>query len=469
MNSIEPKLLDSVFGLGLGSTPAERARHSSRTFVRSIDQLAEYSSGARGRRLTAYEALEAYGFERLAEAVLEGSALLAASRDALGRVLHDRREQLALSTRRVAARANVDVSVVEAAEQSRRVSIRECERIARALGLDERFISVLAEPSGNERVAVRLRTLGRENQRMMTHAAVSAISEAAWVAMTQIRLEESLRLRPAPSGIEYSSNYGTIGHPAYKWGYLLAVDARKSLGLGRAPLDSLRALAEERLGLPVIQSELGESIAGVTVEVGDRRAIVVNLSGRNRHVYVRRNTIAHELGHILFDPPNRLNSLRVDEYEELEAPSEMLPDAVEQRANSFAAEFLAPQSEVVARYWSGIEDPVGTIMDEFGVSFTVARYQLWNGLDRAVPLEKLVSTRRQPPQEWEGREAFTVDYHPIRHIRPSRAGRFSALVVRAAQDSVISWDTAAEWLETNMEEVQGSADILRDLFPAVFR
>jgi Zn-dependent peptidase ImmA (M78 family)/DNA-binding transcriptional regulator YiaG len=467
VSSIEPKILDSILGPGPGNTPADRARYSQRFFVRSLDQLAEYSEGARGRRLTAYEALEAYGFEKLVEAVTEGSALLASSRDAVGSALRDRREQLGLSIERVATRANVDVSLVEAAEQSRRVPIRECERIARALGLDERFISVHSEPAGNERVAVRLRTLGRENPRM-THVAVSAISEAAWVAMTQVRLEESLRFRSAPLDIEHSANYGSSGYPAYKWGYRLALDARRALGLWNAPLASLRELTEERLGLPIIQSELGESIAGVTVEIGDRRAIVVNLSGRNRHVYVRRNTIAHELGHLLFDPPSRLNSLRVDEYGELEVPSELLLDAVEQRANAFAAEFLAPQSEVVARYNSGVADPVGTVMDEFGVSFTVARYQLWNGLDRAVPLERLVSSRRQPPPEWEGREAFTIDYHPVRNVRPSRAGRFSALAVRAAREGIISWDTAAEWLETTVEEVQGAESALQELFPRVF-
>ncbi|MHB8878319.1 MAG: helix-turn-helix domain-containing protein, partial [Myxococcaceae bacterium] len=214
-------MLDAIFGRVPGDTPEERASHSERIFVRSIDQLAEDSPSARGRRLTAREALEAYGLEKLAEAALEGSALLAASRDSLARVLRDRREQLGLDIRRVATRANVDVSVVEAAERSKRVSVRACEKIARSLGLDERFISVRAEPEGNNRVAVRLRTIGSENPRM-TQAAVSAISEAAWVAMTQIRLEEALGLRPRPTGIEYSPNYGSPGFPAFEWGYTLA-------------------------------------------------------------------------------------------------------------------------------------------------------------------------------------------------------------------------------------------------------
>jgi histidine ammonia-lyase len=60
-------------------------------YVRSIDQLAKDSIKAKGRRLTAREALDAYGFEKLLEVASEGSALLAESIDAAGRVLKARR------------------------------------------------------------------------------------------------------------------------------------------------------------------------------------------------------------------------------------------------------------------------------------------------------------------------------------------------------------------------------------------
>ncbi|MHB8877384.1 MAG: ImmA/IrrE family metallo-endopeptidase, partial [Myxococcaceae bacterium] len=221
--------------------------------------------------------------------------------------------------------------------------------------------------------------------------------------------------------------------------------------------------------LPIIQSSLGESIAGVTVEVGKRRAIVVNLDGKNRHAYVLRATIAHELGHLLYDPPHRLNSLRVDEYGDLDTPpSQLLLDEVEARANAFAAELLAPQVEAVACYRAGGADPIGAVMDQFGVSFTVARYQVWNGIQRSVPLEGLVSNRREPLVEWKAREAFTIDYHPVRNVRPSRAGRFSALAVRAAQEQLVSWDTVAEWMETTVAEVMAGIPSMRELFPEVF-
>lgn len=452
-------------------TPAELgalARASDELFIRSVDQLAEDSPRATGRRLAALEALEAYGRETLAEVVAEGSALLCESPSAAGRALRERRELLKLEVRQVATRANVEPRVVEAAERSQRVSLRDYERIARVLGLDERFISVRAEPVGNERVAVRLRYIGEEHPRMSA-LAVSALAEAAWVASTQLRLEGSLGVRPPRSGIEPSWNYGGPGYPAHLQGYYLATDARDRLGFGGDPIPSLRELCEERLGVPVVQAELGELLAGATVETpGERRAIVLNLGGRNRHVYVRRATVAHELGHLLYDPSPQLKDLRVDDYEELDRPADQMRDPVEQRANAFAAELLAPQAAALDCYRRAAADSLGAVMDTFGVSYTLARYQVWNAMERRVPLETLTSTRREPEPTFEAREAYTTSYHPIRQVPTSRSGRFSAVVVRAAEERVISWQTAAEYLCCSEADARAASAALRDLYPGVF-
>ena len=153
-------------------------------------------------------------------------------------------------------------------------------------------------------------------------------------------------------------------------GYRLAAEAREKLNLGPAtPIRSMRELLEETLGFPVIQAELGESVAGVTVEADLRRAIVINLSGGNRHVFVRRATLAHELGHLLYDLRGNLRDLRVDTYDDLDKPAERLPDPVEQRANAFAIEFLAPQQEAVRLFRSTGDDRLGEVMYHFGVSY----------------------------------------------------------------------------------------------------
>lgn len=465
------RLIELAFGT-LADSAESAARKSKRTFVRGLGQLAEDHPSATGRRLTALEALQSYGIETLAEVGAEGFARLAPSAEVAGRFLKLRREQLGLDYRDVALRAGVDQKVVRAAEESRRLPLRTYERIARSLGLDERYVTVRAEPIGNERIAVRLRTIGEADEHLSPRT-VSALAEAAWVAMTQVRLEEEFGFGPRPTGIEPSRDYGSPGFPAYECGYQLARDARERLKLGIKPIMSVRTLADQTLGLPLIQAELDESIAGVTMEVTSsksslRRAIVINLAGSNRSVFVRRATIAHELGHLLYDPPASLSDLRVDSYADLEAPVEQLPDYVEQRANAFAVEFLAPQEEAMKLYQSTAQDPLGEVMRQFGISFTAARYQIWNGMQRKIPIEEIATRWHEFPADWEGREAYTADYHPLRGIQRTRAGRFSAVAVRAAEEGLISWDTAAEWLTSTDAEVRQCAGDLHELFPEVW-
>jgi Zn-dependent peptidase ImmA (M78 family) len=463
--------LDLVFGPGDGESAEQRALASDKAYIRSLDQLAEHRGRGNGRRLTASEALQAYGFATLLEVAAEGSALLCHDRSAAGATLRDRRQELGLALRDVAIKARLDAAEVAAAEQSKRLSIRIYERAARVLALDERYISVRPEPTEGERITRRLRTISRDAP-AMTPSVVATLAEAAWVASRQVYLEERLALAGDPHFIERNDSFGTPSFPAYRWGYHLASEARQRLGLGSEPILSLRDLAESRLGIPVIQTEIGEQIAGATLEVstpaGVRRAIVLNIGGANRNAYVRRSTLAHELGHLLYDPPGALASLRVDDYIELSERPENVPDRVEQRANAFSVEFLVPQQAAVALFNEGGGDPLARVMHHFGVSFTAAKYHIWNGLERSVPIEALTTNAFRAADDWEGREAFTVDYHPVRNIRPSRTGRFSALAVRAAQEKIISWDTATEWLEADAEDLDRARTLLPELYPGVF-
>ncbi|MFO0608189.1 MAG: XRE family transcriptional regulator [Polyangiales bacterium] len=468
--AIDARALDRVFGPGFGDSPEQRADASTVEFVRSIDQLAFASEGARGRRLTAREALDAYGLDALLEVADEGSALLTKDPAAAGRVIRERRAQLDLTADRVAQAASLSLDVVEAIEQSKRRPVREYERVARVLGLDERMVSYRAEPVGNERIAVRLRTLQHMPCTGLSAPTVAALAEAAWVAATQVRLERELGLEGRGVGFEHSHDYGAPGWPAYRAGYELATKVRERLQLGDDPIPSLRDLCERRLGIPVIQTELGADFAGATVDASGARAIVLNLAGRNREVFVRRATLAHELCHILFDPPQRLNDLRVDRYDELDRPAEQVVDVVEQRANAFAVELIAPQRASVRLFETSPSEPLAAVIHRFGISFTAARYQVWNGLARRVELTSLAAPNTRPDPGWEAREAYTVDYHPIRSLarHPSRAGRFSAVSLRAAEQRRISWDTAAEWLDASVDEVRDALPAVRSLFPDVF-
>lgn len=467
----DPHLLNLVFGLGEGATPEARAQTSTHRFVRGLDLLTlEESPKARGRRLTAREALEAYGFDKLVEAATDGSAILCESTEAAGRALRERREQLGLTERQVASQTHLTPELIVGLEEGRRRPVREYEKVARAIGLDERMLSYRTGADGNRSVAVRLRDL-RDEKTALTPSVVAALAEAAWVAMTQIRIESGLQLPVEGNMFGEDPFYGRAGHPAYKVGYDLADAFRTKLGLGGNPIPSMRALVEQKLHIPVIQADLGRCVAGATVEINGRRAIVVNLSGRNQNVFIRRSTVAHELCHLLFDPRDRLRDLRVDEYDDLERREDQITDPVEQRANAFSVQVLAPRLTALRLYRDATSsDPLGQVLDHFGISFTAARYQIWNAMQRGAPLESINTDSRAPAPEWEGREAYTTTYHPIRELadHPERAGRFSALVVRAADTGIISWDTAGEWLLAGEEEVRRSAPAIRELYPDLF-
>ncbi len=473
MTATDRLMLDEVFGPGEGASPEARARHSTRLFVRGLDLLTfDLSPRAKGRRLTAAEALDAYGFDILCQIVQDGSAIITSDPAAVGRTLRDRRLQLGIHTRTVASKSDLAIEVVEALEDSKRRPVREYERVARVLGLDERMLSFEPVPRGNERVAVRLRSLSHDRP-ALSSSIVATFAEASWVAMTQIRLEERLGLHRPEHVFTESKDYGSYVRPAYRAGYDLADLVRRELRLGTAQVPSMRELAEVRLAIPVIQAPLGDRIAGATVQsVSGRRAIVLNIDGKNADACVRRSTMAHELCHLLFDPSPQLQDLRVDEYAELDARDDTRADPVEQRANAFAVQFIAPQAEAVARYLAGGEDGLRKVLDEFGISFTAARYQVWNGLHRGVPLDSIFAPNQRPEDDWDARETYTLAYHPIRSLteHPSRAGRFSAIVVRAAGLGLISWDTAAEWLFCTQDDakraVHGLADFYGDVFAA---
>ena len=71
--------LSDIFGGDVDSlSPEEAARRAKTLFVRGRVQLAEYEegSGATGQIISAWEAYQAYGLEKLEEVVDYGSAIL---------------------------------------------------------------------------------------------------------------------------------------------------------------------------------------------------------------------------------------------------------------------------------------------------------------------------------------------------------------------------------------------------------
>ncbi len=153
--------------------------------------------------------------------------------------------------------------------------------------------------------------------------------------------------------------------PAWKRGWELAERTRALMGVDPvAPILSVRALID-RINIPLIQAELGHTFAGATVQNGADRGIVVNIQGDNTNVWVRRVTLCHELGHLLWDPADQLQHLHVDSYQDISTISET---GIEARANAFAIAFLAPPAAVreIVKLDIPAEEQVGRLMQRLG-------------------------------------------------------------------------------------------------------
>jgi len=463
--------LDFVFGpQSQGETAEERAKSSARSFVVSQDELAIFKEGATGRQLSAWETLVAFGFEKLREASEHTSAILVTDFRRPAFVLRERREQLGLTITDIARKIGVDADIIRRAEDVRtRTPIRVLERIARALGLEETKLVDAKELSGDVGLAVRLRRL-KSDWPEFTANAVLTFDEAAWVIAKQDTLRswlEQTRPRAAQLGFETDSRYGDADYPAWWHGYRLAAATREKLGLTpNSPIPSLRTLVEDQLKIPLVQVRLPRSIAGATIANGNSRGVVVNIEGENQNVWVRRTTIAHELGHLLWDPDPSLSKLRVDLYQDFEAHLFDVTDHVEARANAFAVEFLAPQVAVRQLYEDAADKSqvARQVMERFGISFTSAKFQIWNSLERRISFNDLRTDDTHPTDEWVGRESYALDFFKPESVPESRRGYFSGLVAAVEQKGLITADSAASYLGCTIQEYRAHVGLMRQLY-----
>ena len=207
----------------------------------------------------------------------------------------------------------------------------------------------------------------------------------------------------------------------------------------------------------------------MTMDEGGReaRGVVLNTVGENENVWIRRATLAHELGHLLYDPDRRLANVRVDSYHDSQKDPETevtRTDFVEQRANAFAIAFLAPNRAVRRFAPTPVsEESVSNVMQTFGISHTAARYHISNSHypQFAVPPRVFDST---PSDEQKAAENFAVDYFPLSGTPEQRRGRFSGLVTACYERGLISEDTAALYLRCSAQDFQDSLELLRTLY-----
>ena len=481
------KKINMVFGLyEKGESIYNIAKKSKKRFVRSQDHLAtftESNKNAKGHIFNAYEALRIFGFDLLYNATIEENIIIACGIDEPANTFKYRREELGLSTKDIAKFCKLnEADVIKLEDKSQRNSISVVEKVAQSLGLNDSFIAFKEKADTSDNLAIRLKQLSIHQHTPISRRDVLVLSEAAWTIKKQSELIIELNNSPKLEWSEYAKdpNYGNASYPAWEHGYYLSYKFRKSilekerkifLDDNEDVIRSTRELCEEILEIPLIHVELSPHIAGATLAVDNWRGIVVNQNGANRNnVWSKRLTIIHELGHMLWDPDEKLNDLRIDDYSTFDKKYCDIGehDYVEQRANAFAVEFLAPRNSI-----GGICDECGSyaegirkVMDHFGISFTAAKYHLENAKSQFLNLP-ISEINTQPSDEWKGREDYTDDYFPIEDTPISRRGLFSGLVSVAYKKGLISSSTASSYLETSSNIFESNYETIIELFPYV--
>jgi Zn-dependent peptidase ImmA (M78 family) len=143
-------------------------------------------------------------------------------------------------------------------------------------------------------------------------------------------------------------------------GYRLARRVRERLGLGVEPVTDLRAVLEEQLGVRVERLRFAGAGTSAAAVLDHRRAAAVILLDPSSTAFkqnprVLRVAMAHELCHLLFDPPQGhgvglsldLAADAADEAGTPRAPTDA-QEALEKRARAFAAELLLPAEALSA-------------------------------------------------------------------------------------------------------------------------
>ena len=211
--------------------------------------------------------------------------------------------------------------------------------------------------------------------------------------------------------------------------------ARHELGLGLdQPVHDLLLVVEETADVPVAILSLGKGIAGAYIVRRDQAFIFLNGS---EAVTRQRFTLAHELGH------HRLGHRAVvDGTETVEGRT---TDPVEQQANAFAGEFLAPEQAV--RNWMDAHDhplidlPVlARIAAWFGISAPAAYVRLVEAEVLQRPTQRKQLKRQLGQGQHRGAEKM-IGLAPVEDqlAQVQRAGGLPRLPARLRDNALAAY------------------------------
>lgn len=355
-----------------------------------------------------------------------------------------RTRMLGMSPAFVAREARIAADRLAAIEAGAPPSVAEIERLADVYGLDADLLE--DEPitvSRKDTVhALALRSEFRAVSALTKRRALAAASAARDVVELRALLHRGrgydqllARTRPRPPARD-KPPFAQGAHWAHEW--------RKLLKAGQAPIPSARDLVRSAFPeVAVLVTDLGdETISGMSFAAPARGpAIVLNAQGKNTNPLVRRFSLLHELGHLLMD---------AQRGEPLAGISGFLSDHqldVEQRANAFAVRFLCPERELKSLARSEKRDPIGRLVERWGVHAAAARLYL----DKVAGVElpeapsdmHLVSS---VSPKWSEAEDWGLDRFPLDEVPLERRTDVALLAAQAYSRGKVGRDRYARYL-----------------------
>jgi Zn-dependent peptidase ImmA (M78 family)/DNA-binding XRE family transcriptional regulator len=282
----------------------------------------------------------------------------------------------------LAAVLDVDTSALSKIETgARKVSGRELIRLSKALNVGVRDILGTRRREPALQMAYRL-TQDETQTRTSRSALVEALEVHA--LLEQVEAEPVHLAHPRRVGVERQLDGEISGRRA-------AEAVREALGLGLAPLQRVEHLIEQLVnGATVLGRPVGEgSMSGMCVVTEGLSLVFVNTSKPGTR---QRFTLAHELAHLLFEDASDGTLEDTDEV------MRNASSAIEARANTFAAELLAPTAairQVLERVRGDVTAALATTVFEYGVSRQAAAIALKRaGVSDTAAIELSAATPR---------------------------------------------------------------------------
>lgn len=391
MDSEVARRAEAVFRVSpAGASLREMAERSSAEFVRTQYQLSIALPHASGFRLKALEAFDQYGWAILSGLADYHSVPLVERDGEPFLTLNQRATDLGLQASTLLQALNWNADDRRAFHANGQLGFRKLDQLASLVGLRSRDLGRDLGATRDD-VGARLRTLVADKDATLTAGMVIAISEAS----RQIVDHEDL-VRESQDVIELADpslqaddcsairSIAEFRQSEAPWnaGFRAADLVRERLRIPPGePVRSVSKIIEEHLNVLLVTANESENFSGCAIQREGRRGVLINLAFGGGDIVVQRSALAHELGHLLADSDAELSGVRVDQ-DRIFDETVMRSDRVESRANAFSAQFLAPQREVVRMFdiHGRDENAAIKVMEHFGVSRAVVKWQISNGL-----------------------------------------------------------------------------------------